>query len=174
MKVLIYKRTHTGDPDNRGIFGIHNCMGTVRGRKYDAVIGLGGKKPWENNKGIAYKINWIGVGRQPPYSAKDKKPQVSFSYFCLMDEHGPLVKDAAPNLYNFMYCEPKSSHRRVVMFDISKSYSNENEKIQKIINEIDLILNQAKNGGYCIDQLTANKSDDKVSTSLMAPKKCYR
>ena len=37
--VLIYKRTHTGDPDKNGIFGINNCMGSVRDWEFYAVIG---------------------------------------------------------------------------------------------------------------------------------------
>jgi len=42
MRILIYKRTHTGDPDLKGRFGIHDCMGRVRDYDYDAVIGVGG------------------------------------------------------------------------------------------------------------------------------------
>jgi hypothetical protein len=30
MRTLIYKRTHTGDPDANGCFGIYDCMGRVR------------------------------------------------------------------------------------------------------------------------------------------------
>lgn len=40
MKILTYKRTHTGDPDNSGHFGISDCMGVVRSYEYDAVLGL--------------------------------------------------------------------------------------------------------------------------------------
>jgi hypothetical protein len=46
MNTLVYKRTHTGDPDESGIFGIHDCMGQVRGWNFGAVIGVGGKSPW--------------------------------------------------------------------------------------------------------------------------------
>ena len=48
MRILIYKRTHTGDPDpEHGIFGeaadeATDCMGKVRGYGFDAVIGVGG------------------------------------------------------------------------------------------------------------------------------------
>lgn len=32
MRALIYKRTHTGDPDPaHGIFGEFDCMGEIRG-----------------------------------------------------------------------------------------------------------------------------------------------
>lgn len=27
MKVLVYKRTHTGDPSENGVFGESDCMG---------------------------------------------------------------------------------------------------------------------------------------------------
>jgi hypothetical protein len=40
--VLIYKRTHPRDPDVDGRFGCEDCMGAVRSRSYDAVIGVGG------------------------------------------------------------------------------------------------------------------------------------
>ncbi len=59
--VLIYKRTHRGDPDSKGVFGIHDCMGSVRSREYDAVIGIGGKQPWGGDEGIALRINWVGI-----------------------------------------------------------------------------------------------------------------
>jgi hypothetical protein len=39
---MIYKRTHTGDPTPEGIFGLSDCMGCVRARQYESVIGVGG------------------------------------------------------------------------------------------------------------------------------------
>lgn len=62
MKILIYKRTHKGDPDEKGIFGIHDCMGRIRNWEYDAVIGIGGKTAWIVDEDIKYKINWVGIG----------------------------------------------------------------------------------------------------------------
>ena len=41
MRVLVYKRTHLGDPGD-GVFGSSDCMGRVRGLKFNAVIGVGG------------------------------------------------------------------------------------------------------------------------------------
>ena len=46
MRTLIYKRTHLGDPDLFGTFGINDCMGEVRARQFDAVIGVGGIGDW--------------------------------------------------------------------------------------------------------------------------------
>jgi hypothetical protein len=41
-RILVYKRTHNGDPDQNGCFGAEDCMGMVRERHFDAVIGIGG------------------------------------------------------------------------------------------------------------------------------------
>jgi len=38
MRILIYKRTHIGDPDAKCQFGNQGCMGRVRGFAFDAVI----------------------------------------------------------------------------------------------------------------------------------------
>ena len=50
--VMIYKRTHNGDPDSTGVFGINDCMGRIRDRNYDAVNGTGGNKPWRGYEDI--------------------------------------------------------------------------------------------------------------------------
>ncbi|MGS0974834.1 hypothetical protein [Burkholderia glumae] len=42
MRILIYKRTHTGAPDCFGRFGINDYMGSARNLRFDAVIGVGG------------------------------------------------------------------------------------------------------------------------------------
>jgi hypothetical protein len=42
MRTLIYKRTHPGDPDTTGRFGVCDCMGRVRTWDFEAVIGVGG------------------------------------------------------------------------------------------------------------------------------------
>jgi len=38
MRILTYKRTHTGDPSPDGVFGVHDCMGRIRDLSYDAII----------------------------------------------------------------------------------------------------------------------------------------
>jgi hypothetical protein len=43
MRVLVDKRTHFGDPDESGRFGVFDCIGTVRDRDDEAVIGIGGR-----------------------------------------------------------------------------------------------------------------------------------
>ncbi len=62
MRVLVYKRTHNGDPDASGCFGANNCMGAVRDREYDAVVGVGGIGPEAVLNGIDGQVNWIGIG----------------------------------------------------------------------------------------------------------------
>jgi hypothetical protein len=57
MKTLVYKRTHNGDPDVEGRFGIHDCMGQVRGYGFEAVIGVGGVGDEPEAWGIAGKLN---------------------------------------------------------------------------------------------------------------------
>ena len=58
-RILVYKRTHNGDPNEAGVFGCNDCMATVRDRNFDAVIGVGGISA------TAYKmdgkITWIGI-----------------------------------------------------------------------------------------------------------------
>ena len=103
MKVLIYKRTHKGDPDERGVFGIHDCMRRMRVFDYDAVIGIGGVSPWKDDKGIKYKVNWIGIGpkRISPHN-ESKINKVVFSKFELFEENGEDIEKKYPNLFDFM------------------------------------------------------------------------
>ncbi|OPY86689.1 MAG: hypothetical protein A4E71_01382 [Smithella sp. PtaU1.Bin162] len=101
-RVLIYKRTHEGDPDPAmGVFGNHCCMGTVRGWNYDAVIGVGGTRPWPQYQGIAEKLNWIGIG--PRRSGGVRRPKVAFDHFLYDGQKGPMLLDIAPTLAQRMY-----------------------------------------------------------------------
>ena len=61
-RVLIYKRTHTGDPNTDGVFGCSDCVGRVREYGFDAVIGIGGISVMPQLQGIGGKVNWIGLG----------------------------------------------------------------------------------------------------------------
>lgn len=101
-RVLIYKRTHSGDPDpKKGVFGNHDCMGTVRGWNYDAIIGVGGIGADAKRNGLARKLTWIGIG---PHKSGDKsRPRVRFDHFLYYGEEGPLLKESAPKLAKRMY-----------------------------------------------------------------------
>jgi hypothetical protein len=88
MRTLIYKRTHNGDPDKTGQFGIHDCMGRVRTWAFDAVIGVGGMGAEPRSHGLNGKVNWIGIGPHKTRPAK-RGPVVTFDHFVLYGSDGP-------------------------------------------------------------------------------------
>jgi len=114
MNTLVFKRTHSGDPNTRGVFGVHDCMGQVRRRNFDAVIGVGGKRPWPDYKNIALRINWIGINPTKKEARKRRwrGPYVTFERFVLYDETGPELKKLAPKLFKYMF---EDKHVRAVM-----------------------------------------------------------
>lgn len=113
MQVLIYKRTHPGDPNADGAFGCEDCMGTVRKRRFDAVIGVGGIGPEAQSWGIDRRLNWVGVGAHPSESIPlgFRGPLVTFDRFLLLEDQGPELQRIAPALARYMY----ATHRRIVM-----------------------------------------------------------
>lgn len=153
--VLIYKRTHTGDPDKNGIFGINNCMGSVRDWEFDAVIGVGGISPWKGSEDIAKKINWIGIGANKNKVERYENSVVAFEEFYLFEEKGILLEDIAPNLANYIF----SNNIRIVkstslnekqklevkdILEITKNYEsiNSNDNVEKLINEFSYCLQE--------------------------------
>ncbi|MCP9818376.1 hypothetical protein KBZ18_02575 [Synechococcus sp. Cruz-9H2] len=102
MNILVYKRTHNGDPDTDGCFGVYDCMGAVRDREYDAVIGVGGIGPEAQLNGIAGMVNWIGVGPHKKYVGK-RGPEVTFDRFVYFGCDGPDFYANAPSLAKRMY-----------------------------------------------------------------------
>jgi len=111
LNTLVYKRTHRGDPDESGVFGIHDCMGRVRRWAFEAAVGVGGKKPDRGHEDIANKINWIGI-RPFKKEAGGKGPRVEFEHFLLLEEDGPHIRDLAPKLYRHMF---EDQHVRAVL-----------------------------------------------------------
>lgn len=105
MEILIYKRTHIGDPNESGRFGNHNCMGRVRSWAFDAVIGVGGIGQEVVRNKIASKVNWVGIGPTSVGIASDGYPVIKFERFCLLDENGPLLKELAPKLARRMFAK---------------------------------------------------------------------
>jgi hypothetical protein len=132
MKVLIYKRTHKGDPDKRGIFGNQDCMGRIRSWNYDAVIGIGGNSPWKEDTEIRRKINWIGLEPKKIPSKRKRGNYVVFSHFELYEEKGGNIMDKFPNLFEYMY----GSRKR---FDMSSNLSKD------VFEEVEQILESIKN-----------------------------
>lgn len=114
MRVLIYKRTHTGDPDKSGQFGVGLCMRSVRKRDFDAVIGVGGIGQEPILEGIDRRITWIGKGPKQLGIAEDGYPLIAFEQFYLKDEKGPLLSDEAPALAKRMFAK---NGPRVVMVE---------------------------------------------------------
>lgn len=103
MRVLIYKRTHHGDPDANGCFGAYDCMGAVRDRQYDAVVGVGGIGLEAQYSGIDGKINWIGIGPHKRYVKGKRGPEVVFDCFLDFGADGPAFHTLAPLLAARMY-----------------------------------------------------------------------
>jgi hypothetical protein len=103
MRILTYKRTHTGDPNPKGQFGIFDCMGRVRNYSFDAVIGVGGIGREPRSFGIDRRINWVGISPSRRSIPGTNKTVVTFEKFLLLDEQGPLLEDLAPHLAKRMY-----------------------------------------------------------------------
>ena len=114
MRILVYKRTHTGDPDESGCFGIYSCMGQVRNRDFDAIIGIGGISREPVVQGIDKRLTWIGIGPHEIDVADDGYPVLAFERFYLKDEKGPLLTDKAPRLARRLFAR---NGPRVVMVD---------------------------------------------------------
>lgn len=111
--ILVYKRTHTGDPDGQGLFGHQSCMGRIRDCEYEAVIGIGGTKPWPGDEGIAGRVNWIGIGKIECGEGSDGRAKViAFKQFLLLDEKGPELADVSQLLYDYMFV----GRRRLKLF----------------------------------------------------------
>jgi hypothetical protein len=102
MRILVYKRTHPGDPDNGGCFGAEDCMGAIRARKFDAVIGVGGIGAEPQRHGIDGKLNWIGIGprRGRRYG---RGPLLTFDQFRDFGTHGGRLISLAPSLARRIY-----------------------------------------------------------------------
>jgi hypothetical protein len=103
-RTLIYKRTHRGDPDDRGIFGIHDCMGKVRGWDFDSTIGVGGSDPDPGHEDIAGRVTWIGLGPEI-IGRTSRGPILRFKWFWRFDEFGPELKNLAPRLFAHMFVD---------------------------------------------------------------------
>ena len=88
MRTFVYKRTHKGDPDGQGRFGIEDCMGRLRRCAFDAVIGVGGISVWSRDRGISRKVNWIGIGPSKKTLPSRRGPLVTFDHFELFEEKG--------------------------------------------------------------------------------------
>ena len=77
-------------------------MGAVRGREFDAVIGVGGIGPEAYATGVAEKVNWIGIGPHKVDVGK-RGPEVTFDHFLDYGIGGDDFRKLAPILAERMY-----------------------------------------------------------------------
>lgn len=136
MRILVYKRTHIGDPDREGRFGINGCMGSIRALEYDAVIGIGALTPEARSHGIHGRINWIGIGPQKDWGSAAMKidsrgPQVRFRRFGLWENAGPLLRTEAPMLARRFY----EGRARYVVAGFTPAEQREAESILGLIGK---------------------------------------
>jgi hypothetical protein len=125
MRTLVYKRTHPGDPDAEGRFGIHDCMGQVRTWGFEAVVGVGGIGAEPESHGLAGKVNWIGIGPHRRAAAGKRGPMVTFDHFLFYGSGGPSFLERAPKLAGRMY----SKNVRVLMDALNPGERRELDKL---------------------------------------------
>lgn len=146
MRALIYKRTHCGDPDPEGRFGIHVCMGKVRTRGFDAVIGVGGIGAEPRRHKLDRKLNWIGLGAHESgeFNEKDGWPIITFDHFLLFSPEGgeppEEFKKKAPLLAKRLLDSGKRN-ARVLMVDLGSDEKLDEQR------EVERILALAKDPG---------------------------
>jgi hypothetical protein len=128
MRTLVYKRTHTGDPDESGRFGCYRCTGWVRTWHFDAVIGIGGIGQEPIDKGIARRVTWIGINGHRIGTAADGYPIWAFEKFYLKDENGPFLKDG---LLSKRLFRKKNPPRRLM---IDSETSEEAEEVKLLLH----------------------------------------
>ena len=156
MKVLIYKRTHKGDPDAKGIFGNQDCMGRIRNWNYDAVIGIGGNAPWKEDANIKHKINWIGLEPKKINSSKKRGDKVVFSHFELYEEKGLNIKVHYPNLFKYMY----GSRKR---FDMSSDLPK--DVFEEVIQILYSIEDSPASEAYAVENIDALETEKNLKSS---------
>lgn len=144
MQTLIYKRTHEGDPNPKtGVFGNCDCMGSVRGWDFDAVIGIGGVGQEPQRHRIAGKLTWIGIDPKKifgdPARPNGRGPRVTFRHFLYLGKDGPLLEETYPALAERMY----SKNVRVLKHHVSSADRRQAGKITDIDREVTKILHRA-------------------------------
>ena len=126
-RILVYKRTHDGDPDHNGRFGVSDCMGSVRNLSYDAVLGVGGIGAEARRNGLAGIVNWIGIGPHKKTAHNKKGPVVTFDHFPDVRSKRLLLEDQAPELAKRIY--GKNVRWTIIRADASMAEYNELRRI---------------------------------------------
>ncbi|MDN3685522.1 hypothetical protein QW180_26090 [Vibrio sinaloensis] len=103
--ILVYKRTHVGDPNGKGEFGVKDCMGEIRDYDFDAVIGVGGLGNEPCSYGIDRKINWVGIKPTRMNGSEAHRADIlKFEKkFVLLESSGPIFEPMAPLLAKRLY-----------------------------------------------------------------------
>ncbi len=101
-RVLVYKRTHAGDPNARGEFGCSDCMGPVRSWNFDAVIGVGGIGRDAIVGGVAGMVNWIGIDPHKTTGAYEH-PILTFDHFLDLHDEKLDFREVAPLIAERIY-----------------------------------------------------------------------
>lgn len=162
MKILLYKRTHIGDPDHRRQFGNEGCMGRVRGFNFEAVIGIGGVSGQPTEQGISGKLNWIGRNPQKSQNPIDPRgPLISFSSddFRLFEHRGPLLSSVAPLLHKKVF----GSRARFIFLSLSAAERQEAERlIERVLDLKEFDRMQLRRATVAAGEETAQKSSTHV------------
>jgi hypothetical protein len=130
-RTLIYKRTHPGDPDAGGRFGIEDCMGRVRAWDFDAVIGVGGIGAQAASNRIDARVNWIGIGARRSASLDMRGPIITFDRFVLFESTGPMFATLAPRLAKRLF----DRNVRVLLHDLDERERTEVTKVLALAAE---------------------------------------
>ncbi|MGD9633316.1 MAG: hypothetical protein AB7G28_09365 [Pirellulales bacterium] len=160
MRILIYKQTHPGDPDVHGCFGAQDCMGRVRGWKFDAVVGIGGIGREAQSYGYSGNVNWVGIGPHKTNANGMRGPAVTFDHFVDFNSDGPKFRKLAPNLSDRIY----SSRMRLLIVD---SDIEENLEVNQI-----LALADTAPPSSALDSQTGQNNSKLRATKLCRRKRC--
>ncbi len=118
LQVLVYKMTHPGDPEpnagerfNAPAWGRQDCMGEIRARSCDAVIGVGGIGREPKSHSMDGKVQWIGIGPRPwPSGPRRRGPVLTFDRYLWFGVNGPSFTELAPHLAARLLVEDAPRH----------------------------------------------------------------
>ncbi len=166
-RVLIYRRTHIGDPCRCGVFGVCDCMGSCRDWDLGAVLGVGGVGAAPRSHGIAEKLTWVGIGPKKGPEKNCRGSLVTSEHFCLMDKEGPLLRDDAPGLASHM-CAEETTRR----FAMSDSLSPDlRDEVQKLVSKYEACGPSARQMCECSVGLGFRESKREQGEEACRPRK---
>lgn len=126
MATLVYKMTHSGDPDtDLGCWGVSDCMGRVRGYDFEAVIGIGGRSWWTNETNRAGELIWIGIAPQQIPGGK-RGPKLAFTHFRHFQNGEMMLSEVSPKLDKAM------RKRRFMLYGFDQGQEREIKTILKL------------------------------------------